>query len=260
MTDAPELAAQILSDHWLAREAIGALPDSCRPATRAEGYGVQALWPARIGRPIGGWKIAATSVAGQRHIGVDGPLAGPVFASRVWADGATVSLTGNRMRVAECEVVFGFDRAIEPRRQPWTRAQALAEVARVMPGIEVPDSRFLHFERAGQAQLIADCACCHEMLLGRPAAALDRLDDLAALPVQARLSDGRRFEGVGANVLGDPVEALRWFLDEMSAVGQGIEAGHFLTTGACVTPIAVEPGQVLQADFGWLGAMSVRFD
>lgn len=259
MTDAPELAAQILSDHWLAREAIVALPDSCRPATRAEGYAVQALWPARIG-PIGGWKIAATSVAGQRHIGVDGPLAGPVFASRVWADGATVSLTGNRMRVAECEVVFGFDRAIEPRPQPWTRAQALAEVARVMPGIEVPDSRFLQFERAGQAQLIADCACCHEMLLGRPAAALDRLDDLAALPVQARLSDGRCFEGVGANVLGDPVEALRWFLDEMSAAGQGIEAGHFLTTGACVMPIAVEPGQVLQADFGWLGAMSVRFD
>ena len=195
MTDAPELAAQILSEHWLAREAIGALPDSCRPATRAEGYAVQALWPARIG-PIGGWKIAATSVAGQRHIGVDGPLAGPVFARRVWADGATVSLTGNRMRVAECEVVFGFDRAIEPRRQPWTRAQALAEVARVMPGIEVPDSRFLHFERAGQAQLIADCACCHEMLLGRPAAALDRLDDLAALSVQARLSDGRGFEAL----------------------------------------------------------------
>ena len=259
MTDAPELAAQILTEHWRTRQAIDALPDLCRPATRAEGYAVQARWPARIG-PIGGWKIAATSVAGQRHIGVDGPLAGPVFASRVWADGATVSLSGNRMRVAECEVVFGFARAIEPRPEPWTRAQALAQVARVMPGIEVPDSRFAHFERAGQAQLIADCACCHEMLVGHPSSALDRLNDLAALPVQARLSDGRLFEGVGSNALGDPVEALRWFLGEMSAAGQRIEAGHFLTTGACVTPIPVEPGQAMEADFGWLGAMRVRFD
>ncbi len=254
-----ERAAQILSEHWFARESIDALPDACRPVTRAEGYAVQALWPARTG-PIAGWKIAATSVAGQRHIGVDGPLAGPVFASRVWADGVTVALSGNRMRVAECEVVFGFAQAIEPRAQPWTRAQALAQVAQVMPGIEVPDSRFLNFERAGQAQLIADCACCNEMLLGRPLAALDRLDELAALPVRARLSDGRRFEGVGANALGDPVEALRWFLGEMSAAGQRIEAGHFVTTGACVTPIAVEPGQALEADFGWLGAMRVRFD
>ena len=259
MTDAPELAAQILTEHWRTRQAIDALPDLCRPATRAEGYAVQARWPARIG-PIGGWKIAATSVAGQRHIGVDGPLAGPVFASRVWADGATVSLSGNRMRVAECEVVFGFARAIEPRPEPWTRAQALAQVARVMPGIEVPDSRFAYFERAGQAQLIADCACCHEMLVGHPSSALDRLTDLAALPVQARLSDGRLFEGVGSNALGDPVGALRWFLGEMSAAGQRIEAGHFLTTGACVTPIAVEPGQAMEADFGWLGAMRVRFD
>ena len=254
-----EQAARILSGHWLARESIDSLPDDCRPATRAEGYAVQALWPARIG-PIAGWKIAATSLAGQRHIGVDGPLAGPVFASRVRGDEVTVSLSGNRMRVAECEVVFGFAQAIEPRAQPWTRAQALAQVAQVMPGIEVPDSRFAQFERAGQAQLIADCACCHEMLLGRPLAALDRLDELAALPVQARLSDGRRFEGVGANALGDPVEALRWFLGEMSAVGQRIEAGHFVTTGACVTPIAVEPGQALEADFGWLGAMRLRFD
>ena len=254
-----EQAARILSGHWLARESIDSLPDDCRPATRAEGYAVQALWPARIG-PIAGWKIAATSLAGQRHIGVDGPLAGPVFASRVRGDEVTVSLSGNRMRVAECEVVFGFAQAIEPRAQPWTRAQALAQVAQVMPGIEVPDSRFAQFERAGQAQLIADCACCHEMLLGRPLAALDRLDELAALPVQARLSDGRRFEGVGANALGDPVEALRWFLGEMSAVGQRIEAGHFVTTGACVTPIAVEPGQALEADFGWLGVMRLRFD
>jgi 2-keto-4-pentenoate hydratase len=46
----------------------------------------------------------------------------------------------------------------------------------------------------------------------------------------------------------------------MSAVGQRIEAGHFVTTGASVTPIAVEPGQALEADFGWLGVMRVRFD
>ena len=55
------------------------------------------------------------------------------------------------------------------------------------------------------------------------------------------------------------VQALIWFFDEMSSAGQRIEAGQFLTTGACVTPIPVQPGQTLRADFGWLGAMTVRF-
>jgi 2-keto-4-pentenoate hydratase len=73
------------------------------------------------------------------------------------------------------------------------------------------------------------------------------------------MSGGRQFEGVGSNVLGDPVEALLWFFNEMSSVGQRIEAAQFLTTGACVTPIPVEPGQTLQADFSWLGHMTVSF-
>ena len=58
---------------------------------------------------------------------------------------------------------------------------------------------------------------------------------------------------------GYAVQALIWFFDEMSSAGQRIKVGQFLTTGACVTPIPVEPGQTLQADFGWLGAMRVRF-
>ena len=259
MTDAPELAAQILTEHWRTRQAIDALPDLCRPATRAEGYAVQARWPARIG-PIGGWKIAATSVAGQKHIAVSGPLAGPVFASRVVRDGATVSLANNRMRVAECEIVFTFRRALDPRPQGWTLEQVLTEVAQVMPGIEVPDSRFLQFERAGEAQLIADCACCNGMVLGTPLDPAGRLASLANLQVQARVSDGRTPQGVGSNALGDPLQALLWFVNEMGATGQRVEADHFLTTGACVTPIPVEPGHSVQADFGWLGRIGVRFD
>ncbi len=251
-------AARHLTEHWLSQRHLQSLPEGCRPATRAEGYAVQAQWASRVGS-IGGWKIAATSLAGQRHIAVSGPLAGPVFSSRVFADGQSLSLTHNRMRVAECEVVFTFKRTIEPRIQPWTREEVWAQVACVMPGLEVPDSRFVQFEQAGEAQLIADCACCNEMVLGKPIAAPDRLDGLAGLPVTAHLSDGRTLHGVGRNALGDPVEALRWFVNEMSHIGQRIEADHFVTTGACVTPIPVAPGDRLEADFSWLGKMAVSF-
>lgn len=258
MTDAHTEAARHLTEHWLSQQHLQSLPESCRPRTRAEGYAVQAQWASRVGS-IGGWKIAATSLAGQRHIAVSGPLAGPVFSSRVFADGQSLSLSHNRMRVAECEVVFTFKKAIEPRTQAWTREEVLAQVECVMPGIEVPDSRFVHFEQAGQAQLIADCACCNEMVLGTPIAARGRLDELAQLPVAAHLSDGRTLHGEGRNALGDPVEALRWFVNEMSHIGQRIEPAHFVTTGACVTPIPVAPGHCLQADFGWLGRISVSF-
>lgn len=258
MQDTQAQAASHLCASWMRGEHIDELPAACRPTDRAQGYAVQAEWPRIAGR-VGGWKIAATSVAGQRHIHVSGPIAGPVFAHRVVADGATVSLAANRMRVAECEIVFRFGRTLAPRPQGWRRDEVLAAVETVHPGIEVPDSRFLRFEAAGEAQLIADCACSNDMVLGAPVPADARMLELAGLVVQARVSDGRTPQGVGRNVLGDPVDALVWFVNEIGAAGQAIEQGQFLTTGACVPPIPVEPGQRVEADFGWIGRIAASF-
>jgi 2-keto-4-pentenoate hydratase len=252
-------ASQLLGRSWEQAQHIAALPDDCRPASRTEGYAVQAGWAAALGREVAGWKIAATSVAGQKHIGVSGPLAGPVFAHRVHADGATVSLAGNRMRVAECEVVFRLGRALAPRASAYRREEVLAAVASVHPGLEAPDSRFLEFEKAGEAQLVADCACTNDMVLGAAVPADERLQGLPGLQVRARVSDGRELEGKGANVLGDPVEALVWIVNELTAEGRTLQAGHFVTTGACVAPIPVAPGNAVSADFGWLGTIAARF-
>ena len=251
-------AARLLCAAWRDGQHLAALPPECRPRSRAEGYAVQAAWAAERGQPVAGWKIAATSTAGQQHIGVSGPLAGPVFADRVFADGAEMSLASNRMRVAECEIVLRFGRTLAPRTQPYGRAEVVAAVASVHPGIELPDSRFLQFEQAGEAQLIADSACTNEMLIGAAVPVDARVEALAQLAVQAEVSDGRRPTGVGANVLGDPVEALVWLVNEVTASGHALAAGQFVTTGACVPPIPVSPGDEVRADFGWLGRMSVR--
>jgi 2-keto-4-pentenoate hydratase len=252
-------AARLLTDSWLRGKHIEHLPAQCRPSTRADGYAVQALWPQALGDAVAGWKIAATSKAGQEHIAVNGPVAGPVFARRVEADGAVVSLAANRMRVAECEIVFRLGRTLAPRAGGWSRGEVLSAVASLHPGIEAPDSRFLQFERAGEAQLIADCACTNDMVVGAAVTPDVRMHALPALRVQARVSDGRTPEGIGANVLGDPVEALMWLVNELGAAGQSVQAGQFVTTGACVPPIPVVAGQRVEADFGWLGRIAASF-
>lgn len=258
-TPAARAASQLFSA-WQQARWLPDLPADCRPDSRAAGYAAQAHWREAVGQPVAGWKIAATSPAGQRHIGVSGPLAGPVFAHRVRPAGARISLAANRMRMAECEIVFRMGQTLAPRAEGWNRAQVLAAVASVHPGIEVPDSRFAQFEVAGEAQLIADCACANEMVLGEGVAPDGPVDALPQLVVRARVSDGREPTGVGSNVLGDPVEALVWLANELGRHGQSLEAGQFVTTGACVPPIPVEPGQSVEADFGWIGRIGVQFE
>lgn len=257
--DHARLAARDLLCHWQAGTAITQLPPDYRPQTRAQGYLAQRELMRMAGNSVPGWKIAATSVAGQQHIHVSGPLAGAIHHGRVHTDGASISLRHNRMRVAECEMAFVFARRLVPRSAPYSHDEALATLATIHPAIEVPDSRFSPFEAAGEAQLIADNACSRDFVLGRGMAIDARVLDLAQHTVHAQVSDGRMLSGTGANVLGDPLVALVWFIHELSAAGITIEPGQFVTTGACVTPIPIEPGQTVDADFGWLGRMTVRF-
>ena len=259
LISAPLEAARLLAGHWVAGNHLDELPPHCRPRTRDEGRAVQALWAEVIDDRIAGWKIAATSVAGQQHIAVDGPIAGPVFARRVHGDGAVVGLAGNGMRVAECEIVFRFGVTLTPRARIYARDEVLAAVQTLHPGIEAPDSRFRQFERAGEAQLIADCACTNDMVVGAAVAPDVRIQSLPTLAVRAHVSDGRMPEGLGSNALGDPVQALLWLVNELSATGRTLDAGQFVTTGACVPPIPVLPGQRVDADFGWIGRLSVGF-
>jgi 2-keto-4-pentenoate hydratase len=237
---------------------MAALPDAVRPRTRAEGYAVQAELAGRGAGPLFGWKIAATSVAGQRHLDVDGPLAGRLFRERAFESGATVPFGANRMRVAEAEFAFRMAADLPPRREAYTVDQVLGAAATLHPAIEIPDSRYDDFTRVGAPQLIADNACAHYFVLGPATAADWRRLDLVEHPVLAAVVDGEARTGKGGNVLGDPRLALAWLVNELSGLGLTLRAGEVVTTGTCIVPLPIAPGDRIRADFGVLGAVDAR--
>ena len=99
-------ASRTLHDHWRAGTKFSGLDDGLRPRDRIEAYAIQAAIEKYSSESLFGWKIAATSEAGQKHINVNGPMAGRVLAETVIPDGGTASMAGNEMRVAEPEFAF----------------------------------------------------------------------------------------------------------------------------------------------------------
>src|SRR5690349_12516373 len=100
MTEADlRAASDLLYRHWQDQSRLDALPSSLRPTSRAEAYRLQSFIMDHTQAPLFGWKIAATSEAGQKHINVDGPLAGRLLAERVIEDGGVCPLGNNLMRV-----------------------------------------------------------------------------------------------------------------------------------------------------------------
>lgn len=251
------------SDHiyalWRQGRRTGALAPALRPSTRGEGYAIQALLESRSARPLYGWKIAATSLAGQRHIGVAAPLAGRLLAEQVSPSGATLSLGDNLMRVAEAEFAFRMARTLAPRAEPYAQAEVMAAVGGLHPAIEVPDSRYDDFVTAGEAQLLADNACADRFVIGPAAPESWRGLDLSVHPVRADVSGRYGREGSGANVLGDPRIALTWIANELSGIGVPLAAGQVVTTGTCMPPLEIQAGDTVSADFGVIGSVAVTF-
>jgi 2-keto-4-pentenoate hydratase len=247
-------AAKTLHDHWQAGTKLGDLDPLQRPRDRAEGYAIQAAMERY--RSTFGWKIAATSEAGQKHINVDGPLAGRIFTARVIADGGTASMGGNEMRVGEPEFAFRMGRDLPPRSTAYSVDDVLGAVDTLHPAIELPDSRFADFVTAGVAQLIADNACAHLFVLGAATAADWRAVDLVEHKAVVMLR-GQRFVGHGKNVLGDPRVALAWLANELRGLGVTLKAGEVVTTGTCHPPLPIQSGDLFEADFGAFGKVSV---
>ena len=250
---------------WTCRQSgtvIDALPDALRPCDTTTGHAIQAALPNVADRPVVGWKIAATSAAGQAHIQVDGPLPGRILDSFVQAIGTTLSLAGNRMRVVEPEFAFRMGAPLPPRHAPYASTEVLAAVTSIHPAFEVPDSRFSDFARAGKAQLIADNACCGRFAFGPAAPAGWRTLNLAAHHVNATVfdADGRvryKREGEGRALLGDPIIALTWLANELSSLGIGLHAGDWASCGTCMVPLETLPGDRVVADYGTLGRIEL---
>lgn len=251
-------ASDLLWDCWHEGRRVSALPEELRPSTREEGYAVQRWLKERSAGPLFGWKIAATSEAGQRHINVDGPLAGRLLREKAFESGAELPFGANHMRVAEAEFAFRIERDLPPREQPYTVDEALAAAGTLHPAIEIPDSRYDDFTIVGAPQLIADNACAHLFVLGPPAPKDWRTVNLVEHRVLGAVTGEVAREGLGANVLGDPRVALAWLVNELSALGIALRAGEVVTTGTCLVPLPISPGAHVVMDFGRFGVVSVR--
>lgn len=261
MTQAPSGlrpgAAECLLGHWRRNTRLAALAPELLPQNKAEAYGVQAEILHHSAYPLAAWKLAATSLAGQKHIGVSGPLIGRYIAERVTPSGGVIPFGNNGMKVAEIEFAFRFGEDLPPRAEPYSEKEILEAVASLHPAIEIPDSRFEHFERVGELSLIADNACANWLCLGEAVPGDWRKLDLAAFMPAGQVRGKEPVTGRGANVLGSPRTAMTWFVNELSALGITAKAGETVSTGTCLVPIAISPGDHVTGDFGPLGKVEV---
>lgn len=65
--------------------------------------------------------------------------------------------------------------------------------------------------------------------------------------------------GVSAAIMGHPAAGIAWLVNKLYAVGDKLKKGEIVLGGSFTRPVDVAKGDVIQADYGPLGAVGLSF-
>jgi 2-oxo-3-hexenedioate decarboxylase/2-keto-4-pentenoate hydratase len=255
-------AAETIASARRAVKPLGRLPESIRPRDLAAGYDVQdAVNAILIGAGYGaivGHKIGATTPVMQKYMEIDHPCAGAIFATTVYDSGVALPYSRFHKVGIECEVAVRIGRPMSPDLAPYDRKSAARHVESVMAAIELVDDRYISWQAMGTPSLAADDFFGAGSVLGKPVAPRE-VPDAASLGGRAIVNGAEVSRGVGADVMGHPLEALAWLANHFAARGRTLGSGEFVSTGSLVKTIWLSPGDHAAIEIDGLGRVEVSF-
>ena len=210
--------AERIAALWRERRQSDALPAELTPADLDEAYRIRQVFEDIAiagGRgAVAGYKIGLTTPIMQKLCGVDQPIYGAIFANEVHHGRAELAVRNYCRLGIETEIAVHLG---EDLPHGSDRDRVAGSVESCMAAIELLEDLRHDYKRLS-ASAVTDW----------------RRLDLAA--VTARLSiNGREIgNGQGADVMGNPLNALAWLADKRAAEGAPLRRGMIVMTGSMV--------------------------
>ncbi|MCG5220902.1 fumarylacetoacetate hydrolase family protein [Streptosporangium soli] len=224
----------------------------------AAAYAVQRVNVERAladGRRVVGRKIGLTSPAVQRQLGVDRPDFGTLLSDMAVPPGGTVSAGRLIQPKVEAEVALVLGAGL-----PYgdcTMADLLRAVDFALPALEIVDSRIADWDIT-IVDTIADNASSGLFVLGGTPVPLTAVDLRTVTMTLAR--NGEEIStGTGADCLGGPLNAALWLASVLAGMGEPLQRGDVVLTGALGPMAVASPGDVFEARISGLGQVDVCF-
>lgn len=231
------LRGDFFPDAWIGRLTVD-------QAYRVQ-LGILARRSAAGARRIG-WKVALTSKPTQEQFNFHEPAFGHVLEQ--FSSGhrfpADIIRPG-----CEPEICVRLARPIAAGADA-DAVRAAIEVC--YPALEIVELRC--DLRRDMALALADNAAQRAVVLGAPVRMAD-LPDLGGIETRVRVNGVERETGLGAAVLGHPLNAIVWLAGKLPEYGQALGAGDLIMTGSFTRMLPLAPGDQVQATFIGFGTV-----
>lgn len=257
MTDVSAAAAALVSARQEGR-VMDELPGGM-PANMDEAYAIQDGIVAGMGEAVAGWKVAFTNAPGQQKMGVDGPGAGPIFASYALASPAVIDMPDPGLRISECEFAFRLKADLPAKDGPYTDDDIRPIVGSVHPAIEIVNRRLSAAIPMSGLAVIVDHGGNGGFAYGEGTEDWQSID-YANHRVRQIINGEEKAVGTGQAVMeGNPIGSITWLANHLKPRGHSLKAGDWVSSGSAAEMLPVPAGGTVTGDFGTLGIVEVRF-
>ncbi len=242
-------AARLLMGAWESGEILPTLPAACAPKSEAEAVRINDVILAENPHPIGGWKIGATGEGPQKALGLTQPFVGGIRAANVLQSPAQFVFAELNRPIVESEYAYRLKSDLKASGAPYSRAAVEAAIGSLIVGMEIPLSRLSADNGLGPLALVADHGGTGYFIIGAEYTDWQGIDAINT-DVSLSFDAAEAGRGTGKAMMGDPVNAVVWFVNHMAAKGIDLKAGQFVSTGSCTGVIPAPAPVKAVADFG----------
>jgi 2-keto-4-pentenoate hydratase len=249
--------ARMLDEADRTKKPIDKIKDMAPDFTVEDAYAVQqATIELRLqrGDKISGKKIGLTSLAMQKLLGIDECDYGQLFES-MEAHGGICDTRQLLFPMVEGEVFFVLKHDL---KGPGITAEDVrAATAYVVAGIEVVDTRLKNY-KITIVDTVSDNAACGMYVIGENKV---ELQDIDLSQIRMKMYRNGEFvnEGMGSDVMDDPVNSVAWLANKLGVFGVSLNAGDVILSGALTAMTKAEKGDVFEVEFTKLGKVTAKF-
>ena len=236
--------------HATFEAAIAAAPADVDDAYAIQDDVARRLWTSR-GDPIRAWKTGGPNADAI-------PVAAPIPASRVYADGVRLNGADYHFIGIEAELAYMLGRDLPPRATPYVESDVVEAIGSMHVAIEVCDSRLANFTTADALWKLADNQSNGGLVVGAPIRDWRRIvpGELSAF---VEVDGAPLAPATGAHPYGAPRRRLAGLANHCAARCGGLREGDVITTGAWTGMHIVDAGAQVVVRFSKLGEARVAF-
>ena len=206
------------------------------PGDAAAAYALAGETVALSGKPVGAWKLGATTAGTRATFQTETIYFGALYAEEIWTLGTSPAHMPPPVFRAEAEIAFRLAVDIAPGDAARLAESAAPETLfdAWTPALEAPYSCIINIPEAGLTALLTDRCAAGALFLGTPRANV--LDPAIAGEI-AILIDGTKAAAAAAPaaLLMTPMEAALGFVAEAGRHGVALSRGQWISTGG-ITP------------------------